>query len=212
MHFSEIVLALLKGLAVTLQIAVGAWVLSVVLGIILGILTDMGARPVQWFVCVLVTLLRSIPQLVLLYLLYFGVGSLGLNVPAVVAAIVALGMTESAFASEYYRAALMTVPPDQREAGKSLGFSPIKVFVLIVLPQAVPYALAPLLNSFISLAKLATLAAAVGSPEILYTGQSMIQLTGEITLIILLIIAIYIAFSVPLSRVVRRLDARIERQ
>ena len=212
MHFSEIVLALLKGLAVTLQIAVGAWVLSVVLGIILGILTDMGARPVQWFVRVLVTLLRSIPQLVLLYLLYFGVGSLGLNVPAVVAAIVALGMTESAFASEYYRAALMTVPPDQREAGKSLGFSPIKVFVLIVLPQAVPYALAPLLNSFISLAKLATLEAAVGSPEILYTGQSMIQLTGEITLIILLIIAIYIAFSVPLSRVVRRLDARIERQ
>ncbi|MGE0239751.1 MAG: amino acid ABC transporter permease [Parvibaculaceae bacterium] len=211
MSAGEIVMTLLKGLGVTLEIAVGAWILSVVLGIVLGAMEDMGSTALRWLARILVTLLRSMPQLVMLYLLYFGIGAWGLDVPGVVAAILALGITESAFAAEYYRAALMTVPPTQREAGTSLGLTPLRVFRLVVLPQALPYAMAPLLNSFISLLKLATLAAAVGSPEILYRGQSLMQLTGQMGFITALIIAVYIAISVPLSRLAGRLEAKVAR-
>lgn len=211
MSATEIIVALLKGLGVTLEIAIGAWLLSVALGIVLGVMEDMGSAPLRWLARILVTLLRSMPQLVMLYLLYFGIGAWGLDIPGVVAAIAALGVTESAFAAEYYRAALMTVSPNQREAGTSIGLTPLKVFRLVVLPQALPYAMAPLLNSFISLLKLATLAAAVGSPEILYRGQSLMQLTGEMGLVIALIIAVYIAISVPLSRLAGRLEAKIAR-
>lgn len=210
MAVSEIIFVLAKGLLVTFQIALGAWVVAVLLGLLLCLARDMGSRPLRWLVNALIALFRSVPQLVLIYLFYFGSGAIGLHIPGIVAAIFALGITESAFHAEYYRGALMVVSPNQREAGKSLGLSGLKTFRLIVLPQAIPYALAPMLNSFISLAKLATLAAAVGSPEVLYSGQSLMQLTGQVTLVISLVIVIYIVFSVPLSRLVRRLEERIE--
>ena len=66
-----------------------------------------------------------------------------------------------------------------------------------------------LLNSFISLLKLATLAAAVGSPEILYRSQSVMQTTGQMGLVIGIVISLYIGVTVPLSRAVRALERQI---
>jgi len=205
----DIVLILLEGAVVTLKIAVGSWILSIVLGLLLGAIHDLGSGVARGIVHAVVTVLRSMPQLVVLYLLYFGIGAFGLNVPPTIAAVLALGVTDAAFTSEYYRAALMTVSPSQREAGASIGLSPFGVFRRVVLPQALPFAVPPILNSFISLLKVATLAAAVGSPEILYRAQSLMQVTGEITIVITIVIALYIGITVPLSRAVGVLERRI---
>jgi His/Glu/Gln/Arg/opine family amino acid ABC transporter permease subunit len=205
---ADILHDLLRGGVVTVEIAISAWAVAASTGLLLAVLRDLGGAVTRTFVISLITMLRSLPQLVVLYLVYFGVGALGVNVDSLVAAIVALGVTESAFTAEYYRAGFMTVPDSQREAGQSLGLSAVGVFRLIVIPQTIPFVMPPLLNAFVGLLKTATLAAAVGAPEVLYRGQNDMTRTGLIVPIVIVIIGLYVLVTIPLTRAVARLERR----
>jgi His/Glu/Gln/Arg/opine family amino acid ABC transporter permease subunit len=123
----EVFLDLLKGGIVTLQIASGAWLLAAALGLLLAVLRDLGLEAARMALSWVVLALRSVPQLVILYLIYFGLGAVGIEVNSVLAAILALGITDAAFTAEYYRAGFITVPWTQREAGLSLGLSRLGV-------------------------------------------------------------------------------------
>jgi His/Glu/Gln/Arg/opine family amino acid ABC transporter permease subunit len=199
---------LVRGGVVTVEIAIGAWAVAAALGLLLAALRDLGGAAIRKLLVSVVTTLRSLPQLVVLYLLYFGLGALGMDVGSLVAAVVALGVTEAAFTAEYYRAGFLTVPDSQREAGHSLGLSALGVFRLIVVPQAIPFVVPPLLNSFVGLLKTATLAAAVGAPEVLYRGQNDMTRTGLIVPIVVVIIALYVLVTIPLARAVALLERR----
>jgi His/Glu/Gln/Arg/opine family amino acid ABC transporter permease subunit len=200
---------LLRGGLVTLQIATGAWLVSAVLGLALALLQDLGLPAVKALQSSFVISLRSVPQLVILYLLYFGLGAVGIQVNSILAAILALGITDAAFTAEYYRAGFMTIPWTQREAGFSLGLSRMGVMMRVVVPQTIPFVVPPLLNSFVGLLKTATLAAAVGAPEILYRGQNMMSRTGQIVLVMATIIGLYVCATMPLTRAVAVLERRV---
>src|SRR5580704_10983372 len=113
-----------------------------------------------------------------------------------------LGVADASFNSEYCRASLMTVPSTQRDAGMSLGFSRLGTLLTIVVPQALLYMVAPLMNSYLSLLKTATLASAIGLAEILYRAQNDIQLTGRVVGVIVVVIVIYTAACMPLVRLI----------
>jgi His/Glu/Gln/Arg/opine family amino acid ABC transporter permease subunit len=200
---------LLRGGVVTLKIASGAWVVGAVLGLALAVLQDLGLAPVKIFQASLTITLRSVPQLVILYLLYFGLGAVGIQINSILAAILALGVADAAFTAEYYRAGFMTVPWTQREAGFSLGLSRMGVLMRVVVPQTIPFVVPPLLNSFVGLLKTATLAAAVGAPEILYRGQNDMSRTGEIVLVVTIIMGLYVVVTMPLTRAVAVMERRL---
>lgn len=206
---SETLADLLRGGIVTLQIASGAWLVGAALGLVLAVLQDLGVPAVKLLQSSLVVTLRSVPQLVILYLLYFGLGALGIQINSILAAILALGVADAAFTAEYYRAGFMTVPGTQREAGFSLGLSRVGVMMRIVIPQTIPFVVPPLLNSFVGLLKTATLAAAVGAPEILYRGQNAMSRTGQIVLVMVTIIGLYVVATMPLTRAVAVLERRV---
>jgi len=205
----ETLAELLRGGVVTLQIASGAWVVGAVLGLALAVMQDLGLAPVKALQTSLTISLRSVPQLVILYLLYFGLGALGIQINSLLAAILALGVADAAFTAEYYRAGFMMVPWTQREAGVSLGLSRMGVLMRVVVPQTIPFVVPPLLNSFVGLLKTATLAAAVGAPEILYRGQNAMSRTGQIVLVMGLIIVLYVIVTMPLTRAVAVLERRL---
>lgn len=209
MSTTEITYDLLRGIVTTFEVALSAWILSAVVGLLLATLYDAGARPVRWLTIAVVSVLRATPQLILLFLVFFGLPSLGVSVGGLTAAIVVLGITDASFTSEYYRASLSTVPATQREAGASLGFSHLGTLGLIVLPQAMLYMIAPLLNSFLSLLKIATLASAIGVTEILYRGQNDIEFTGRVTDVIVIVIVIYAVICMPLIHVISYVETRI---
>jgi len=204
---------LLGGLVLTLQVAAGAWAVAVVFGLILALGRETKAPGTRWPILVTVTAMRSAPQLVVLYIFYFGLSSVGINLSPLVAAVLALGITEAAYDSEYFRAGLLTVPQAQRDAAQSIGLSQFATFRLITLPQAIPYVFPPLLNSFVGLLKAATLASAVGVDEILYRGQNLFQITGQVNEIVLIVMAIYVIFTIPLTKAIaiyeRHLRARV---
>ncbi|HUY07905.1 MAG TPA: amino acid ABC transporter permease [Candidatus Dormibacteraeota bacterium] len=199
---------LLTGGLVTLEVATGAWAVSVTFGLLLAMLREVGVPGMRWPALVTTTALRSVPQLVVLYILYFGLGAVGINVPPLLAAIVGLGITDGAFSAEYYRASLLTVSASQRDAGYSVGLSRVATFRRVVMPQAVPYMVPPWLNSFVGLLKTATLASAVGVPEILYDGSNIIDQTGKIVYVMVIIILIYVVVTMPLARFVGILESR----
>lgn len=197
---------LLRGGLVTLEIAGGAWLVSLLLGLLLASLDRLGVPGIAVVVQAVVTVLRSVPELVLLYLLYFGVTYIGVRFGSLQAAIVGLGVIDAAFTSEYFRAALSTVPPSQAVAARSLGLREGKIFRHVLLPQAVPTVIPPILNSFIGLTKTASLASAIGAPEILFKAESQMSLSGNILGIDLFVVAVYIVATLPLTYAVSRLE------
>jgi His/Glu/Gln/Arg/opine family amino acid ABC transporter permease subunit len=205
----SVVTELLRGGVVSLEIASGAWLVSAVLGLLLAVLGDLGLGPARTLLSGLVVSLRSVPQLVVLYLVYFGLGQLGVEINSIVAAVLALGVTDAGFTAEYYRAGFMTVPWTQREAGLSLGLSRIGVLRLVVIPQVVPFVVPPLLNAFVGLLKTATLAAAVGAPEVLYRAQNEMNRNGRILFVAAIIILVYVGITMPLTRAVAILERRV---
>jgi ABC-type amino acid transport system permease subunit len=82
----------------------------------------------------------------------------------------------------------------------------------VVIPQVVPFVVPPLLNAFVGLLKTATLAAAVGAPEVLYRAQNEMNRSGHITLVVAAVILLYVGVTMPLTRVVTVLERRVRRR
>jgi His/Glu/Gln/Arg/opine family amino acid ABC transporter permease subunit len=199
---------ILPGALVTLEISIGAWFVSAGLGLVLALIRDVRQPLLQLPAIVSIEVVRALPQLVVLYIIFFGLGS-AINVDSLTAAIVGLGISDAVFSAEYYRAGFLTVASTQRDAGLSLGLSPLQVSRFVIIPQTIPFVVPPLLNSYVGLLKSATLAAAVGAPELLYGARNYMETTGQVGPPAFVLMALYILATVPLTRVVRRLEGRI---
>jgi len=201
---------ILPGVLVTLEISVGAWVVSAALGLVLAVMRDTRKPLITLPASISVEVVRAVPQLVVLYIVFFGLGTLGINLDSLTAAIVGLGISDAVFTAEYYRAGFLTVAPKQRDAGLSLGLKPLQVARYVIIPQTIPFVVPPLLNSFVGLMKSATLASAVGAPEILYGGRNYMETTGHVAPAAVAIMGLYVIATVPLTRAVRSLEKRVQ--
>lgn len=208
MSYQAILAELLAGAQTTVIVSLGSWVLGIVLGMGLALLRGAPQRAVAAPTGFVITTLRSLPQLVVLYLIYFGLSATGVDLGSIEAAVIALGVIEAAFMAEYYRAGFLTVSGQQRDAGLSIGFSQFEVFRYVVIPQTIPFIIPSAVNSLVGLMKTATLASAVGAPEILYQGQQIYNRTGYIIPVALTIIVLYVVVTLPLTYVVSLLEQR----
>jgi His/Glu/Gln/Arg/opine family amino acid ABC transporter permease subunit len=212
MNVEQVGVELLQGGVITLVVATGAWVVAAILGLVIAIMHETRMRGTRWPILITTLTLRSIPELVLIYLLFFGLGEIGIQMSPIVAAIMSLGLVDAVFNGEYFRASLMNVPQSQRDAGASIGLRPIAVFRKVVLPQALPFAIPPLMNSYAGLLKAATLASAVGVPEILYRSETIMSVQGQLLIVSTLVIVLYVVVTVPLTRLVGMLEKRARAQ
>jgi polar amino acid transport system substrate-binding protein len=198
---------LFRAAAVTLALSCLAMALAVLVGI--GIATGRiyGARPLAALLTGYVELMRGTPVLLQLFVLYYGLAAL-VNLPAFVAALLGLGLNYAAYESEIYRGALEAVPRVQLEAARTLGFSERQILRLVRGPQAFRLALAPMTNDFVALLKDSSLVSVITVVEL--TKQTAIFATniGSWVLPGALCAAIYLAMSLPLSRLARRLERR----
>jgi polar amino acid transport system substrate-binding protein len=205
-------LAYLPGLfgaaLVTLLLSCLAMALAVAAGV--GIATGRiyGAAPVRALFTGYVELVRGTPVLLQLFVLYYGLAAV-VHLPAFVAALLGLGLNYGAYESEIYRGALEAVPRVQLEAARTLGLSEGQILRLVRGPQALRLALAPMTNDFVALLKDSSLVSVITVVEL--TKQTAIFATniGSWVLPGALCAAIYLAMSLPLSRLARRLERRL---
>jgi ABC-type amino acid transport system permease subunit len=128
--------------------------------------------------------------------------------PALVAAFIGLGLNYAAYESEIYRGALLAVPGGQIEAARTLGFSARQTLVLIRGPQAFRLALAPMTNDFIALLKDSSLVSVITVVELTKQTSIFASNLGSWALPGALCAAMYLALSLPLARLARRLERR----
>jgi polar amino acid transport system permease protein len=173
--FIETLPDLLRGLVVTVQIAALSLALGFVLGLVLAVIRVAVKRRSNPFlvrllnlpIAVYVDVLRSIPPLVVLILVYYALPYLGLTIPRFWCAVFTFVIVLSAFAEEIFRAGIESIDRGQVEAARSLGLSYIATMSYVVIPQAFRVALPPMTSRMIAITKDVSLASVIGVADIL---------------------------------------------
>jgi polar amino acid transport system substrate-binding protein len=199
--------SLLRAALVTLALSCAAMALAVLLGIAIAAGRIYGGFLARSALTGYVELVRGTPVLLQLFVLYYGLSAL-VRLPAFAAALLGLGLNYAAYESEIYRGALEAVSRVQLEAARTLGLTEWLILRLVRGPQAFRLALAPMTNDFVALLKDSSLVSVITVVEL--TKQTAIFATniGSWVLPGALCAAIYLAMSLPLSRLARRLERR----
>ena len=202
---------LLVGARLTVGFALAAMVLGLPLGLIVTLLRLYAPGPVRWLAGLYVSFIRGTPLLVQIFVIYYGLPSLGITLSPVVGGVLALTLNAAAYLSETMRAAILSIPRGQREAAYSLGLSRAQTMRLVILPQAALAALPSLGNSLIGLVKDTSLVSVITVVELLRSAQLVIARTFEPFGPYLAAALIYWAISSALEVVQRRLERRFSR-
>jgi His/Glu/Gln/Arg/opine family amino acid ABC transporter permease subunit len=196
----------------TLSITAAAFVLAALAGLLVAFARQSRLRWVSHAALVYVEVIRGVPALTLLFLLYFGLTSAGIVLHAFQAAVLGLGLNGAAYLAEVYRAGLEAVHSGQREAGQSVGMTTVQTVRYIVLPQAMRVVLPPLANYLIALLKETSIASLIAAPELTMRSR---DLSGEYFMpmeIYLVTGAMYFLMAFPLSRAARFLEVQMARE
>ena len=189
--------------------------LSFVLGLIVGLLTALarlfGPKPLVAVARFYVWIFRGTPLLVQLFLIFYGLPSAGILLDAFTAALIGFTLNIGAYSSEIIRAVIASVPRGQWEAAYSIGMTWSQAMRRTILPQAARTAVPPLSNTFISLVKDTSLAAAITVPEMFQAAQRIVATTYEPLILYIEAALLYLAMSSVLSALQVRLEARLNR-
>jgi polar amino acid transport system substrate-binding protein len=199
--------ALLKASVITIVLSCLAMTLAVAVGVLIASGRVYASKPVRALLTLYVEVVRGTPVLLQLFVLYYGLSSV-IRLPAFIAALLGLGLNYAAYESEIYRGALEAVPRGQLEAARTLGLTEGQVLRLVRGPQAFRLALPPMTNDFVSLLKDSSLVSVITVIELTKQTQIFAANIGSWVIPGILCAALYLAMSVPLSRLAGWLEMR----
>ncbi|WP_187364494.1 amino acid ABC transporter permease [Aeromonas hydrophila] len=197
------------GLIFTVPLTLITFVLGIVLGLSVALARLYGPAPLVMLVRFYVWLIRGTPLLVQLFLIFYGLPSAGIVLDAFTAAVIGFTLNIGAYSSEIIRATLAAIPKGLWEAAYSIGMNWPQVMWRVILPQAARIAVPPLSNTFISLVKDTSLAAAVTVPELFQAAQRLASVTYEPLILYVETALIYLLFSSVLSTLQDKLEQRL---
>jgi len=181
---------LLQGLLVNLELLGGLLALGLVVGVVVALVEVYASRPLRAVALAYEWFFRGVPELVLLFLFYFGPAQFGLEISAFLAAVLALGFRSSAYQSQIFRGAIQAIAPGQSLAARSLGMSRLAVIRHVILPQALRLSLAGWSNEFSSVLKDTTLAYGIGVVEVMRQARRVTARDFPLTLPAFLTVAL----------------------
>jgi His/Glu/Gln/Arg/opine family amino acid ABC transporter permease subunit len=199
--------ALLRASGVTITLSCLSMGLAVVIGVVIATGRVYGDRFTRLALTGYVELIRGTPILLQLFVLYYGIAE-AVRLPAFVAALLGLALNYAAYESEIYRSALEAISPGQLEAARTLGLSERQVLTLVRAPQAFRLALAPMTNDFVAMLKDSSLVSVLTVLELTKETQIFATNLGSWVLPGTICAALYLAMSLPLAAVARRMEAK----
>lgn len=205
--FTEALPALLKGLLLTLELGGCSVVVGTLLGLAVGLAGLYGPAPLRVVTRIYIDVLRSMPLLVFLVLIYYALPFVKILLPAFLSAVLAISMIASAYVAEIFRAGIEAVSRGQFEASRSLGLTQSQTLRFVILPQAVRLVLPPLTGNAVSIMKDTATASVVALPELLQQATSRQALAANPTPLIGAAL-IYVALLYPLVRLVSNFENR----
>ncbi len=193
----------------TLLLSAIAFVGGGLLGAVLTLMRVSIFAPLRWIARIYVYLIQGTPLLVLLFIAYFGVSHLGFDLPAIVAAGIALTLYAAAFLADIWRGAIEAVGRGQWEGADALGLSWPKAMRFVILPQALRLAVPPTVGFSVQVVKNTALASVIGFIELTRAGQIVSNSTFQPLSVYLTVAAFYFVICFALSQTSRWLSARM---
>lgn len=206
-HFGEIWLVrdqLLLGAWLTLRLTSEAMVAGLVIAVLGALGKTMGPRWLRRVIGCYVEAIRNTPFLVQLFMIYFGLPTLGMRLSANSAALAAMVLNVGAYAIEIVRAGIQAVGSGQVEAATALGLGKWKIFRLVVLPQGLKLVFPPLASQFILLMLGSSVVSSIAANDLMATGQSIEAQNFRSFEVYITVGAIYFALSLLLSLVFKQ--------
>lgn len=203
---------LLQGLAVTLELAVVVILLGTLIGIAGGLALSYGPTPLRLLVRAYVDLIRGIPVLVTIFVIYYGMPIvLGMDTGALTSVALALSIFAGAHVSEIVRGAVTSVPKTQMEAAKSIGLMFWQRMMYVILPQAVRRAVPPWVNLCVEVIKGTSLVSLVSVSDLMLNTNKLIQRTHDPIPFYLAAGVLYFTVCFALSRAASLYERRFTR-
>ncbi|AWJ82291.1 ABC transporter permease (plasmid) [Azospirillum sp. TSH58] len=201
---------LLKGTVVTIEVTAAAFLLSAVLGLLVGIIRLNPARRVLYGIAsAYVAFIRGTPLLVQLFLLFFGLPQFGILLPAWLCGVIGLGIYSGSYVSEVVRGAIQSIDRGQMEAARSLGMSYREAMWEVVLPQAFRRMLPPLGNETIALIKNSALVSLLTIDDVMREGQRIISTSFRALEVYIAVALIYFILTNAATWILRQIEKRM---
>lgn len=200
---------ILKGVPVTLSL----WALAITFGFFFGLALAWcriyAATPLYLLATVYIEIFRGTPMLVQMFFIYLGLPELGIVLDPFTSAVVAIGLNTSAYQAEYFRAALLSVPPGQMQAARAIGMKRTQALIHIVLPQALRRVLPQWSNEAILELKFTSIAFAIGVTEITARAEQIGYRTFEFFDVFLLVAIVYLVLTGIVAETLQWVERRV---
>lgn len=206
--FVETLPLILSGLMTTLSLGFTCIVTGFVAGIGLAMLRLYAPQPLRFLVVAYIDVFRSIPVLVLLFIVYYALPFAGIRMTSFSAAATAISMISAAYSAEIIRAGIEAIPKGQFEAARALGLHFYSTMAKVILPQAIKIVIPPLTSNAINVVKDTALASVVAMPDLLKQANQAQALAANPTPLIVAAL-IYLIILLPLVRLVGVLEKHL---
>lgn len=197
---------LLRGALMTLYITGLAILIGIPVGLLVALARISPFRPLSLVATVYVEVIRGTPLLMQIFVIYFALPALGLQLPQFVAAVTALSLNAAAYIAEIFRAGIQSIDAGQMEAARALGMDYPRAMRWVILPQTLRRVLPPLTNEAVALLKDSSLISVIGLAELTRIGREQASNSGSPVTIYLALAVLYLMMTIPLTQLVRRLE------
>ncbi|MBB4110842.1 polar amino acid transport system permease protein [Rhizobium sp. BK226] len=210
--FFSVVEGLVAGLGVTAFVTIASLALATAFGFFLALLRQFaGIKLINLAIDACCEILCNVPALTHLFILFFGLASIGVKLTSITAAVLGLGLIGAAITCAIFRAGFAALPGGQAEAALAAGLTPLQTIFEILTPQAMRIALPALGNYAVQLLKDTSVVSAIAAPEIMFFARSMVTSSFQTTMIYATAAALYLLLSLPLMQATRFLERRYGR-
>ncbi|WP_118182121.1 amino acid ABC transporter permease [Paraburkholderia phosphatilytica] len=200
---------LLQGIGVTIEYTVAGFVGAIALGVMLALLRSKDKSLIARATRSFVEVWKNVPLITEIFIIYFGLSSIGINLSAFAAGSLALIGHYGAYLSEIFRAGMKSVDKGQQEAGQALGMTTFGIFRKILAPQAILVALPGTGTMLVDLLKSTSLMVTIGGADLMTQGQIVTSATFRALEVYIVIGAIYFALCFPLSSCLLYIERRL---
>lgn len=202
---------LLSGIKMTIPLTLISFSLALIIATVTAMVQVANIKVLKHIARFYVWIIRGTPVLVQLFVVFFGLPGIGILIDPFPAAVIVFSINEGAYASETIRAAILSVPKGQLEAGYCVGMSYFQTMTHIVLPQAFKTAFPPLTNSLIAMVKDTSLAANITVVEMFMTTQRIVARTYEPLALYIEVGLVYLIICTVLTKLQSFVEKRLRR-
>lgn len=201
---------LLEGLGVTLEMTMIAVVIGFVIGVVLAIARVYGNKFFYGISTAIIEVIRGTPLLVQLFILYYGLPPLGVNLSPFTAAIIGFAINSGCYQAEYLRGSIQSIAGNQMKAARSLGMTKRQAILQVIMPQAFRRVIPAWTNEFIYLLKYTSLAYIVGAPELMAQAKFIASRNFQFFEVYLVVAVIYLVVVLFFTKLFSILEKKVE--